>query len=205
MGVKVRHVGKTYGHARALTDVSLEIADGETVVIRGPNGSGKSTLLGIVATLVQPTTGTVEYGDLGDALSVRSHLGWLGHETLCYPDLTARENVELSARLSGSEGAWEDAVERFGLKEIGDRMVRHLSRGQRQRVALARAFAHRPKLVLLDEPSTGLDTASLERLIAALRQEIDRGATMVVVTHDDVLADGLKGKVYQMDRGRLRS
>src|SRR5690349_7697911 len=102
--VELRNVTKTYGAVRALVGVSCSFHHGTVTAIRGPNGSGKSTLLSIVGTLVRPTSGTVDYGELGRGrASVRATLGWVGHETLCYPDLTGRQNIELAARLHGCD------------------------------------------------------------------------------------------------------
>ena len=116
--VLLERVGKTYGRVRALTDVSARFEGGTTNVVEGPNGSGKSTLLAIVATLVKPTFGKVDHGELGpSAAEVRSRLGWVGHDSLCYPDLSGRENIELAARLCGEDpkSSYLRAAERFKL------------------------------------------------------------------------------------------
>jgi heme exporter protein A len=204
--VRLSHISKSFGNVRAVVDVTLEVEPGAIVVIEGPNGSGKSTLLGILGTLIRPTSGKIDYGKLGRTRDdVRSRLGWLGHDTLCYPDLTGRENVELAARLAGADvaAAWKRSAERFSLGEFSSRPMRTASRGQRQRIALARALVHQPDLLLLDEPSTGLDKASVERVETVLSEEVARGAAVVVITHDAKMAQTLKTKRYQMDRGRL--
>jgi heme exporter protein A len=209
MSVRLRHVSKTFGPVRALVNVTVELEPGTVTIIEGPNGSGKTTLLGVLGTLIQPTSGEVDWGDgRRSASDVRKSLGWVGHDTLCYPDLTARENVELAARLAGVEDvakAWEAAAERFAVRDLHARTMRDASRGQRQRVALARAVIHRPSLLLLDEPSTGLDALSVDRVVAVIDEESTRGATVVVITHDSVFAKRMNGKSFQMDRGRLRA
>ena len=204
--MRLSHITKSFGNVRAVVDVTLELEAGKVVVIEGPNGSGKSTLLGIIGTVIRPSSGTIEYGDLGRTRAdVRARLGWLGHDTLCYPDLTGRENIELAARLAGVDvtAAWKRSAERFSIGEFGSRPMRTGSRGQRQRIAFARALVHQPDLVLLDEPSTGLDKASVERVERVITEEAERGAAVVMITHDATIARQVKATRYQMDRGRL--
>jgi heme exporter protein A len=204
--IELANVTKTYGPVRALTGVSMRFADASVTVLRGPNGSGKSTLLSIVGTLARATSGRVNHGALGTTREqVRRTLGWVGHESLCYPDLTGRENIELAARLHRRDprAAFEQAAARFDLGAFAGRQVRTYSRGQRQRVALARALVHSPRLLLLDEPTSGLDAAATERLTGVVRDEASGGAIVVVVTHDDVFASAVGGAVIALDRGRV--
>lgn len=203
--VELRNVTKTYGPVRALVGVTCRFEEGTVSVVSGPNGSGKSTLLGIVGTLTRPSSGKVDHGELGSGRAVvRATLGWLGHESLCYPDLTGRENIELAARLHGCDAheAYERAAARFELAAFAGRPLRTYSRGQRQRVALARALVHQPRLLLLDEPTTGLDTAGAERLKSVVSEEARRGAVVVVVTHDASFGAAVGGHVVTLDRGR---
>ena len=203
--VELRKVTKTFGAVRALIGVSASFAAGGVSVVRGPNGSGKSTLLSLLGTLAQPTAGEVSHGALGAQRSqVRGALGWLGHDSLCYAELSGRENIELAARLYGcnEREAFERATTRFELGAFVVRPMRTYSRGQRQRVALARALVHRPRLLLLDEPTTGLDSASTERLARVVREEAEGGAVVVVVTHDDRFAGLFGGPTIELDRGR---
>jgi heme exporter protein A len=206
--VRLESVTKTFGPVRALVSVTLDVPFGATTVIEGPNGSGKSTLLAILGTLAHPTTGRVVHDALGETpLDVRRVLGWVGHESLCYGDLTGRENIELAARLHGRDPkeAFDRASARFDLAAFASRAVRTYSRGQRQRVALARALVHQPKLVLLDEPTTGLDVSATERLLAVVNEERERGAAVVVVTHDPAFAESTRGARIRLDRGRVQS
>jgi ABC-type multidrug transport system ATPase subunit len=203
--IELRNVTKTYGPVRAVVGVTCDFLPGVVTVIRGPNGSGKSTLLAIAGTLTKPTSGTVDYGFLGRGRgSVRQALGWVGHESLCYLDLTGRQNIELAARLYGvdPERARRRAVERHELGAFLDRPVRTYSRGQRQRIAVARALVHDPRLLLLDEPTTGLDKGAVERLAHVVRDEVQRGAAVVVVTHDAGFAEALQGRSIDLERGR---
>lgn len=198
-------ITKTYGPVRALVSVSCTLASGAVTVLRGPNGSGKSTLLAIVGLMTKPTSGYIDHGELGSRRhEIRGTLGWVGHDSLCYPDLTGRQNIELAATLHGCDAAraFAIAVDRFDLQPFADRPVRTYSRGQRQRIALGRALVHSPRLLLLDEPTTGLDDAAVRRLVEVLRQESARGATVVISTHDDSFAEVVGGDVLTLDRGR---
>jgi len=198
-------VTKTYGAVRALVGVSLSFRAGRITMVEGPNGSGKSTLLSIVGTLSRPTSGSVSHGALGASRAdIRAQLGWVGHDALAYADLSGRENVELAARLYGIDpkGAWSAALDRFDLAGFGERPLRTYSRGQRQRIALARALVHHPRLVLLDEPTAGLDAKSTARLQEVVREESARGAVVVVITHDPVFAE-IGDVRHRLERGRL--
>lgn len=199
-------VTKTFGPVRALVGVSLSVEFGQTTVIEGPNGSGKSTLLGILGTLSRPTSGLVDHSALGSTLeAVRKSLGWVGHESLCYGDLSGRENIELAARLQGCDPvlAFERARVRFDLGPFAERPVRTYSRGQKQRIALARAVVHGPRLLLLDEPTSGLDSAAQDRLAVLVKEETSRDVAVVVVTHDGAFATAVGGVRRRMERGRL--
>ncbi|MFO0734455.1 MAG: ABC transporter ATP-binding protein [Labilithrix sp.] len=192
---------------RALRGVSLRFQPSKVSVVLGANGSGKSTLLSIVGTLARPTSGKVSHGALGKTRdAVRRTLGWLGHDALCYADLTGRENIELAAKLHGlrADEAFEAARERFDLGAFAERPFRTYSRGQRQKVALARALVHAPNLLLLDEPTTGLDKSSVDRLLEVIQAEAKRGAIVVVVTHDDAFAESAANERILLDRGAVK-
>jgi len=204
----VRVVGrglvKSYGASVALRGVDITVERAGLTLIEGSNGSGKTTLLGILGTVVRPTSGTVEYEPYDGWDDARAIVGWVSHETLCYPDLTGKQNIELAARLHGldPEETWAGAVTRFELGPFASRAMRTCSRGQRQRVALARALVHSPELVLLDEPTTGLDRAGTERLLRVVEEEVARGAAVVVVSHEpDMFREGARLTVV-LERGR---
>lgn len=205
--VVARGVLKTYGHTLALRGIDATLPPESITLVVGPNGSGKTTFLSILGTVLKPTAGAVSYGAAReDVQVVRRALGWVSHEPLTYPDLTARQNIELSARLHGLDpgAVWEMADERFALSPFGHRPVRTCSRGQRQRIALARSLVHRPTLILLDEPTAGLDAEGVTRLLAAIRAEHARGAAVAIVTHEPDLFAALATAKLQFDRGRLR-
>lgn len=204
--VVARGIVKTYGTTAALRGVDVTLEAPGVTLIEGANGSGKSTLLGILGTVIRATSGTVRYEPLGSDLNeVRAAIGWLSHETLAYPDLTGRQNVELVARLHGlpPNDAWAAAEERFELGAFARRPLRTCSRGQRQRVALARALVHGPSLVLLDEPTAGLDRAGVARLLRVVSEEATRGAAVAVVSHEpDAFRELARARVV-LERGRI--
>jgi ABC-type multidrug transport system ATPase subunit len=207
--VTVRDVSRHYGRRRALAKVTLACRAGEVLGLLGPNGAGKSTLLSILATILAPSSGDVRYGtvtaqDAGARL--RSCLGFLSHDLHLYPELTARENLEFFARLYGVAGVGEcvnTALDRAGLASRSDDLVSGFSRGMRQRLALERALLHHPRLLLLDEPFTGLDDASVAALVTRLRGLREDGRIIVVVTHDLDVAERLLDKVAVLKDGRL--
>jgi heme exporter protein A len=208
--VELRDASRYYGRRRALAKTSLVFRRGEIAGLFGPNGSGKSTLLGLLATLLRPTAGTVRFGDrpagsFGDAL--RGRVGVLGHDLFLYADLTARENLAFFARLYGLT-AVSDRVHRglaaARLTERADDRVSGFSRGLRQRLALERALLHDPRLVLLDEPFTGLDDESEGVLADRLRTLRADGAIVVMATHDFESADGLVDRMICLRDGRAR-
>jgi heme exporter protein A len=205
--VKVEGVTRTFGSTAALRGIDAAFAGGAITTLEGPNGSGKSTLLAILGTLIAPTSGRVVYGTVGDVtIGIRKQIGWVSHDSHCYPDLTARQNVELAAALYGVDGGagWEATSARFSIAALEGRPVRQLSRGQRQRVALARALVHAPSLLLLDEPTTGLDAEGIERLLAAVVEEAARGCIVVLVTHDTAVSERVAHRRLYLQQGRLR-
>lgn len=204
--VVARGVVKTYGSTVALRGADAAIDCDRLTLIEGANGSGKSTLLGIIGTVIRATAGKVTYAPIEDDLTeVRRELGWVSHETLAYPDLTGRQNVELIARLHGMDAgeAWAAAEERFELGAFARRPLRTCSRGQRQRIALARALLHEPSLVLLDEPTAGLDKSGVARLVKVVEEEVQRGAGVAVVSHEPEIFRDLARARIVLERGRV--
>jgi heme ABC exporter ATP-binding subunit CcmA len=206
--VRVTEVSRTYGRRRALSKVTLEAPAGRVLGLFGPNGAGKSTLLNILSTLLRPSSGQVHYGDhraeeAGDEL--RSSIGVLGHDLFLYPDLTAAENLAFFGRLYGVQNLDARVADALALGRLSDRAddrAGGFSRGLRQRLALERALLHRPRLVLLDEPFTGLDDASAEVLIGRLKTLAADGAIVIMATHDFDTAETLVDDAVCIERGR---
>ncbi|HWF84901.1 MAG TPA: ABC transporter ATP-binding protein [Vicinamibacterales bacterium] len=207
--VQLTEISRHFGRRRALARISLTAHAGDIVGLLGPNGAGKSTLIGILATLVAPTTGELRFGDTAafrnDAL--RQRIGLLAHELHLYPELTARQNLTFFARLYGLDArdAVPAALERAQLADRADDEVSGFSRGMRQRLALERALLHRPRLVLLDEPFTGLDDDAVGVVTDRLRNLAAEGCIVVMATHDLDLADGLVTRVALIRGGKLIS
>ena len=206
----VEEVSRTFGRRRALSRISFRAARGAILGLLGPNGAGKSTMIAVLATLLQPSGGRVRYGSHDEATAhgpaLRAAIGVLGHDLFLYPELTARENLIFFAGVHGLADARTAATESLrhsGLADRADDPVSSFSRGMRQRVALERALIHEPRLVLLDEPFTGLDDASTTALVGRLRSLRDAGAIVVLATHDLDLAEGLLDRAVFLRAGRM--
>jgi ABC-2 type transport system ATP-binding protein len=206
--VDLTEVSRHFGRRRAVARVTLSVRAGDILGLLGPNGAGKSTLLGLLATLVAPSSGTIRYGAhqaRTEEGSVRGRVGLLAHELHLYPELTARQNLEFFAALHGLDARTSvpTALESAGLSDRADDEVAGFSRGMRQRLALERALLHRPRLVLMDEPFTGLDDRAVGVVSERLRAIATGGALVVLATHDLDLADGLVTRVAIIRDGRL--
>jgi heme exporter protein A len=138
-------------------------------------------------------------------MEARRHIGWVGHDSHCYAELSGRENVEFAARIHGIDPkpAWAAVCERVQADRFADQAVSTLSRGQRQRIALARALVHGPSVLLLDEPLTGLDAASAQRMERILIEERERGTIVIVINHTAGMAERLQGRKILMQQGRI--
>jgi ABC-type multidrug transport system ATPase subunit len=207
--LSIDDVSRHFGRRRALSKVRFGCDAGTITGLLGSNGAGKSTLLSIVATLAAPTSGTVRYGaaiarERGP--EIRGRIGSLGHDLYLYPELTARENLLFFARLYAvpDPAARADAaLERAGLRDRGDDLVSGYSRGMRQRLALERALVHGPRLLLLDEPFTGLDDASTCALVGRLQALREQGAILLITTHDLDVIDGVLDQAVFLRDGRV--
>jgi heme exporter protein A len=177
---------RRYGEREALSDVSLSVASGQTLVVFGPNGAGKTTLLRVLSTLLRPHSGEVTVLDRRlpeDAWAVRGRVGLLGHDPLLYRELTARENLRFHARLHDlSAERVEERLAAVSLTDRADEPLKTLSRGMVQRVAVARATLHDPELLLLDEPWANLDPAARELIEPLIGASATR--TRVISSHD---------------------
>jgi putative ABC transport system ATP-binding protein len=218
--IQLSEVTKRYdsGARPALDGVSLTIASGEAVAVMGPSGSGKSTLLNLIAGLDRPTGGTVTVGgERVDALSEtaaaryrRTRIGMIFQFFNLLDDLTVAANVQLPAQLAGmgraaARARAEEMMAALRIGQYKDAYPARLSGGQRQRVAIARALVNRPALLLADEPTGALDTATgqeIGQLLAGLNQS---GQTLILVTHNPDLAARYASRVISFTDGRITS
>lgn len=211
-GVSRRFKGPQ-GTVYALRDASLDLAAGQFVAVQGPSGCGKSTLLMIAGLLRRPDAGVVQLAGEqpfeftpNDRSRFRaSHIGFVFQQFHLIPFLSVLDNVLAAAiaRLSEeSSHRAQELCERFGLGDRLGHTPSQLSTGERQRVAMARALLNRPRLLLADEPTGNLDTASAETVLRDLRGYVDHGGAVLMVTHDDRAAAAADRSI-QMDAGRL--
>jgi putative ABC transport system ATP-binding protein len=213
MSLALANVSKHYpAGVEALRGVSVEIADGDQVAVVGPSGSGKTTMLTILGTLERPTSGDVtvsgyEVVSASDArlAGLRAHrIGFVFQSFHLQESMSALENVATGllytgARASARRAAAGAALERVGLQHRAQHLPAQLSGGERQRVAIARAVAKRPSIVLADEPTGNLDSKSGDAVIALLHELADDGATLVLITHDQGIADSFRRRIQMHD------
>jgi putative ABC transport system ATP-binding protein len=204
------------GALPALADVNMTVAAGEVVAVMGPSGSGKSTLLNLIAGLDRPTSGTVtvagrRISTLGEGALARfraRHVGIIFQFFNLLDDLTVEDNVLLPAQLAGASrrrarARARDLLERMGIQEHRNDYPARLSGGQRQRVAIARALVNSPELLLADEPTGALDTATGQEIGQLLLELNQGGQTLVLVTHDPALAERYAARTVHLVDGRV--
>jgi putative ABC transport system ATP-binding protein len=216
--IRLDGVTKAYqaGAVPALSDITVSVADGEVAAIMGPSGSGKSTLLNLIAGLDKPTSGTVTVAGqridaLGESALARfraRHVGIIFQFFNLLDDLTVEDNVLLPAQLAGASRRTAraragDLLARLGIERHRDHYPARLSGGQRQRVAIARALVNSPELLLADEPTGALDTATGQEIGRLLTELNAAGQTLVLVTHDPALATRYAARTVTIVDGRL--
>jgi putative ABC transport system ATP-binding protein len=216
--IRLDRVTKSYqaGAPPALADVSLGVAAGDVAAVMGPSGSGKSTLLNLIAGLDRPTAGTVTVaGRRIDSLSESAlarfrarHVGIIFQFFNLLDDLTVEDNVLLPAQLAGASRRQARAragelLARMGIEQYRDAYPARMSGGQRQRVAIARALVNSPELLLADEPTGALDTATGQEIGRLLRQLNAEGQTLVLVTHDPALAERYAARTVRLVDGQV--
>lgn len=198
--LSVEGLHKDYGAVPALAPLDLEVAEGESVVLVGHNGSGKSTFLGMVAGTLEPTGGRVRvFGNPPDAVPARAVRSWLPDTPVLYDDLSLREHLEYVDRMHGGPGEGdhiEELIDRLGLRGREDDLPSQFSRGLRQKSAIAVAMCRPFELLLVDEPFVGLDSNGRAAFLELLAEAQERGATLVVATHDPEV-------IERFDRGLM--
>ncbi|MGI8757340.1 MAG: ABC transporter ATP-binding protein [Acidimicrobiales bacterium] len=210
--LEVDGIAKRYGDQVALHPVHLSVGAGEVCGLLGPNGAGKTTLVSIVAGLRHADAGTVRVEGVDIATGggdTRSLVGLAAQETGIYPTLTVRHNLELFARLAGLKGSarnarMDEVADVLELEAFLERPARFLSGGEKRRLHTAMALVHRPKVLLLDEPTTGVDIATRSRLLAAIgRLAAQEGCAVVYSTHYLPEVEELGASVAILDRGHI--
>ena len=207
--LEVKGLKKSFDLKPILRGVDLFLDQSECMALLGANGAGKTTLLRILAGLVKPSAGCVCVGGLDierDAQQLRRVVGFVAHQPYLYDELTALENLLFFGRMYTVKQARERASEllqRVGLAKRAGERVAALSRGQVQRLALARALLHSPRLLLLDEPDTGLDEQGNELLEALLHEHVERGGTTLFTTHNLDRALKLSDRIGMLAGGRV--
>ena len=205
--IEARGLTKRFGSALALDHVSFEVAEGAKVALLGANGAGKTTLLALLSTLLSPNEGeaTVAGHDLAsDGSALRASIGVLTHQPMLYEELTPEENLRFFARLYSVDDAaarTEELLRAVGLWLRRDEPTAVLSRGYHQRLAIARALLHRPPVLLLDEPETGLDREAIEVLDRLVLHA--PGLTVLAATHLRERVSSWADGVLELERGRL--
>jgi heme exporter protein A len=209
----LRKVSKRKGSRLILNQVSLQLEPGECVALVGPNGAGKTTLLRVAATLMKPDEGELTVSGLSpkdtvSRLKMREQIGYLDHQTMLYPQLTVEENLLFSGRMYFLAEDYlnrkvDHLLDQLRVLHRKHDQVRSLSRGMKQKVALARTLLHEPKLLLLDEPLTGLDQEAVEVLKGILAREKKKGKAILLASHKVEMLEGILDRTLHIKAGRL--
>ena len=216
IALSLRHVSKTYSTGgrtfKALDNVDLDIEEGKLVVILGPSGAGKSTLLNLIGGMDSPSEGTIMAGgtdisrysenELADYRA--ANVGFIFQFYNILPTLTVLENVNLVADLSRDALDGAKALKAVGLEEHLNKFPNQLSGGEQQRVSIARAIAKNPTMLLCDEPTGALDSATGVTILKLLKEQTEHGKTVIIVTHNSLFAD-VADVVVRLKNGRIRS
>ena len=213
--IKSVDVKKWYGDFQALKGISMDVAEGEVLVIAGPSGSGKSTFIRCINRLEQHQDGQIFVdgieltNDLKNIEAIRSEVGMVFQSFNLFPHLTVLQNITLApiwvrkkSKTEAEEKAME-LLERLGSPEQADKFPGQLSGGQQQRVAIARALAMEPKIMLFDEPTSALDPEMIKEVLDVMKELAKSGMTMIVVTHEMGFAKEVADRVMLFDDGQL--
>ena len=208
--IEVSHLTKKYGHRLAVENVSFAVADGGICGLLGPNGAGKSTIMNILTGYLSATSGQVTVAGHPlpeEADAAKKCVGYLPEQPPLYPEMTVQEYLDFAAELKGVKKAERkeqvrSAAHRTGLEKVLPRLIRSLSKGYRQRVGIAQALLGRPKLIILDEPTVGLDPAQVIE-IRKLIQELGQAHTVILSSHILSEVQAVCQQVLILSKGRL--
>ncbi len=206
--IEILKLQRKFGDFVAIDGLNLSVDKGESLAILGPNGAGKTTLIKIISTLLRPTSGTVRINGhdiIEEAEKVKKQIGVVSHNSFLYEELTARENLDFYSRLYriSSNKKIDDLLDAVKLSFRADDLVGTFSRGMLQRLSIARSLLHDPLVLLLDEPTTGLDVKSKHTFFKMIKEQNKAGKTIVLTTHHLEEAEELCQNVAIMDRGRV--
>ncbi|MDH4224567.1 MAG: heme ABC exporter ATP-binding protein CcmA [Deltaproteobacteria bacterium] len=205
----LRGVGKRFGHRQVLKNLSFQVGRGEFLLLLGNNGAGKSTLMKMLSSLMRPSQGEVCFQGVPFHVAgprVRSAIGMISHDSRLYNDLTARENLKLFGALYGVKdlsARMDEALARVRLDNVPDIPVNGFSSGMMKRLSLARLLLYNPQILLLDEPYSGLDQASIHLLDDYLEGFTRRGGTTVLITHQFTKGVALCNRILILHQGAL--
>ncbi|MDG2425283.1 MAG: ATP-binding cassette domain-containing protein [Flavobacteriales bacterium] len=210
MHVSFKDITKCYGNQKAVDGVTLEIAKNGVTGLLGPNGAGKSTMMKLALGYIHAETGRIEIGGLDvtqEGLAVRERTGYLPEHNPLYLDMYVRESLHFTASLHGLRGEKRTqrikaVIEETGLGAESHKQIHALSKGYRQRVGLAQALIHEPELLILDEPTTGLDPLQLEDIRALIRR-LGEQATVILSTHIMQEVEAVCDRVVILSKGRI--
>ena len=211
VAIEVEGLAKRYGDFEAVRGISFEVRAGEVVGFLGPNGAGKTTTMRMLTGFIPSTDGVARiagHDTFSDSVAARRAIGYLPETPPLYPEMTPQSYVDFVAKLkdvprSRREAAVERALERCGLLEVRHREIRQLSKGFRQRVGLAQAIVHEPAVLVLDEPTVGLDPIQIREIRALIRDlAATGGQTVILSTHILAEVDAICQRVVLIDRGR---
>ena len=207
--IEVRGLTKSFGNQHALRGVDFEVGRGEFVIIFGPNGAGKTTLIKVLATIMNPSSGKVFIDGLNlknNAEEIRRRIGVVTHQTFLYNNLTVYENLTFYCRMYDvprSKERIHEVVDMVGMMSRLHDRVGTLSRGMQQRLSIARSLLHKPAIMLLDEPETGLDQQAISMLRETLQTEGEGKRTVVLTTHNLERGLELGDRLLILDKGKI--
>jgi len=209
--IELHNVSKSYGTTLAVRDLSLDIAKGELFAFLGPNGAGKTTTIKMICGLLFPTTGTIRiagFDILKEGQQARRVISYVPDQPFLYEKLTGREMLQFIAAMYAmppdrARERMDEMISVFGLETFVDNLTQHYSHGMRQRTVFACALLHEPEVLIVDEPTVGLDPRSIRLLKDLLRNEVARGVTVFLSTHSLDIAQELADRIGVIGQGRL--